>query len=121
MTRPAETLTFKAPKPSYDRNALYYPHDSGGDFVYEPREPFTKKDVVMPGHFNAYRDDLRVGTRICCRLGDIADGILEVELQIIERPRQEGDGDILVSFQDHKTGKFCPVRHDGTLAEVPGT
>lgn len=117
MTRPAEVKTFKAPNAAYDRNALYYPHDSGGDFVYEPREPFTKKDVVMPGHFNAYRDDLRVGTRITCRLGDIADGITEVELQIIERPRDERGGDIMVSFKDMKTGKFCPCRTDGTLAE----
>ena len=114
--RPNEKKVFKAPKATYDRNALYYPHDHGGDFVYEPLEPFTQVDVCVPGHFNAYRDDLRVGTRITCRLGDIADGIKEVELQVIERPRTEREGDIMVSVKG-RDGTFTPVRHDGTLAE----
>ena len=116
MTRPNEVKTFKAPRPSFDRNALYYPHDQGGDWVYEPREPFTKKDVVMPGHFNAYRDDLRVGARITARLGDIADGITEVELQVIECPRSERQGHVVVSYKNQQ-GKFICVRHDGSLAD----
>ncbi len=119
MTRPPEVKKFKAPAPAFDRNALYYPNDFGGDWIYEPREPFTKLDVVKPGHFNAYRGELvnqGVGTRITCRLGDIQDGILEVELQIIECPRSERMGDIMVSVKG-RDGKFTPVRHDGTLAE----
>ena len=114
MTRPAEVKVFKAPKPAYDRNALYYPHDHGGDWVYEPLEPFTKKDVIVPGHFDAYRDDLRVGSRITCRLGDIQDGITEVELQVIECPKRVDDN-IMVSVKG-RDGQFTPCRHDGTLA-----
>ncbi len=51
MTRPVDREVFKAPPPAYDRNALYYPHDHGGDWVYEPLEPFTKVDVIVPGTF----------------------------------------------------------------------
>ncbi len=114
MTRPAEVKKFKAPPPSYDRNALYYIVDSY-DWIYEPREPFEKIDVCKPGHFNAYRDDLRLGSRITCRLGDIATGITEIELQIIEWSRSEHEGDVMVSVGPSR--KFTPVRHDGTLAE----
>ena len=116
MTRPAEVKVFKAPKPTFDVNALYYPHDHGGDWVYEPLEPFTKVDVIVPGHFNAYRADLRVGSRITCRLGKIADGITEVELQVIERPQSDRAGDVMVSLKG-RDGTFTPCRHDGTLAE----
>lgn len=112
MTRPVEIQKFKAPGPTYDVNALYYPSDHGGDWVYEPHEPFTKKDVVTPGHFDAYRDELRVGSRITCRLGKIEDGITEVELQIIECPRWERLGHVMVSYKNQQ-GKFVCVRHDG--------
>ncbi len=114
MTRPAEVKKFKAPGPTYDRNALYLVMDSY-DFVYEPREPFEKIDICKPGHFNGYRDDLRLGSRITCRLGDIATGITEIELQIIEWSRSEHEGDIIVAVGPSR--KFTPVRHDGTLAE----
>lgn len=114
MVRPVEMETFKAPPPTYDRNAMYYVAD-GLDWVYEPREPFTKKDVVVPGHFDAYREELRVGSRITCRLGKVKDGITEVELQIIERPRSEGQGHVMVSLGS--TREFTPVRHDGTQAD----
>ena len=113
-------VRFKAVPPAYDRKALYYPHDYGGDWIYEPREPFTKLDVIKPGHFNGYHNDLvnqGVGARITCRLGDIAAGITEVDLQIIEFPQKAHMGDIMVSYKDPKTGKFVCVRHDGTLAE----
>ena len=116
MTRPVEIKKFKAPPPSYDRNALYYPHDHGGDWVYEPREPFTKVDVIVPGHFDAYCDDLRVGARITCRLGLIQDGITEVELQVIEVPGKRRQGHVVVSVKG-RDGNYTPVRHDGTLAE----
>ncbi len=119
MTRPPEVKKFKAPAATFDRNALYYKNDFGGDWVYEPREPFTKIDVCKPGHFNAYRGEFvnqGVGVRITCRLGDIADGITEVDLQIIECPKSERMGDIMVSVKG-RDGKFVPVRHDGTLAE----
>ena len=113
---PNDKKTFKAPKATFDRNALYYPHDHGGDFVYEPLEPFQKIDVIRPGHFNAYREDLRKGTRITCRLGEIADGITEVELQVIERSQSERQGDIMVSIKG-RDGRFTPCRHDGQLAD----
>ncbi len=116
MTRPVDRKVFKAPPPTYDRNALYYPHDHGGDWVYEPREPYTKVDVIVPGHFNAWREELRVGCRVTCRLGDIQDGITEVELQVIECPRSERQGDVMVSVKG-RDGSFTPCRSDGTLTE----
>ncbi len=115
MTRPAEVKKFKAPPPSYDRNALYYITD-GLDWVYEPKEPYTKIDIVKPGHFDGYRHEFRVGSRITCRLGDIADGITEVELQVIECPRAERMGHVMVSVKG-RDGRFTPCRHDGSLAE----
>ena len=92
------------------------PIAGGGDWIYEPREPFTKVDVVVPGHFNAYREELRVGCRVTCRLGDIQAGITEVELQVIECPRSERQGDVIVSVKG-RDGSFTPCRSDGTLAE----
>lgn len=115
MVRPVEVEKFKAPAPAYDRNAMYYVTD-GHDWVYEPRQPFTKKDVVVPGHFDAYRDELRVGSRITCRLGKIEDGITEVELQVIENPRFDAEKHVMVSYKNQH-GKFVCVRTDGTLAE----
>ncbi len=112
MTRPVDREVFKAPPPAYDRNALYYPADHGGDWIYEPSEPYTKVDVIVPGHFNAYREELRVGCRVTCRLGDIQDGITEVELQVIECPRSERQGDVMVSVKG-RDGSFTPCRHDG--------
>ncbi len=97
---------------------MYYVQD-GLDWVYEPREPFTKKDVVLPGHFDAYREELRVGSRITCRLGKIEDGITEVELQVIECPRlgikARANTTVVVSLG--ATRVYTPVRHDGTLIE----
>ena len=116
--RPVEIEKFKAPGPTYDRNAMYYGAESY-DWVYEPREPFTKKDVVLPGHFDAYSEELRVGSRITCRLGKIEDGITEVELQVIECPRlgikARDITTVVVSLG--ATREYTPVRHDGTLAE----
>ena len=114
MTKPVGVKVFKAPPPSYDRNAMYYIPD-GYDWIYEPSEPFTKVDVVRPGHLNAYREELRIGARITCRLGEIKDGITEVELQVIECPR-ETVGDVVVSVKG-RDGSFVPVRHDGSLGE----
>ncbi len=107
---PAEIV---GPPPSYDRNALYYIVD-GHDWIYEPRESFAKVDIVKPGHFDAYRHEFRVGSRITCRLGDVADGIIEIELQIIECPRTDRLGHVMVSVKG-RDGTFTPVRHDGTL------
>ena len=116
MVRPVEMETFKAPPPSYDRNAMYYVTD-GHDWIYEPREPFTKKDVCLPGHFDAYSDELRVGCRITCRLGKIEDGITEVELQVIECPPlgKQSEAPVLVSLGS--TRVYTPVRHDGTATK----
>ena len=115
MTRPAEVKVFKAPKPAYDVNSLYYVTD-GLDWIYEPKEPYTKKDVVVPGHLNGYRAELRVGSRITCRLGPIAEGICELDLQVIECPKSDQAGDVMVSIKG-RDGHFTPCRHDGTLAE----
>ncbi len=99
--------------PSTDRDDLYYVQD-GYDFVYE-NSKYTKLDVVKPGFFNVYRDELRVGQMVECRLGRIADGITQVYLQVIESPKDERSGDVMVSLGS--TREYTPVRHDGTLAE----
>ena len=116
MTRPVDREVVKAAPPAYDRNSLYYPHDHGGDWIYEPREPFTKVDVIVPGHFNAWREELRFGCRVTCRLGKIEDGITEVELQVIECPRSEVQGDVVVSLKG-RDGSFTPCRSDGTISD----
>ena len=116
MVRPVEVEKFRAPAPTYDRNALHYPSDNGSVMFYEPREPFKMVDVIKPGHFNAYWEDLRVGKLITCLLGEPADGIHMVELQVIECPRDAGvklRGDVMVSHKG-RDGKFIPIRHDGT-------
>ena len=59
--------------PRSDRNDLYHTVD-GYDFIYE-NPTYGKADVVRPGFFNTFRDELKVGMMIECRLGDIADGI----------------------------------------------
>ena len=114
MTRPAEVKTFKAPKPAYDRNALYLIADSY-DWVFEPREAYTKTDICKPGFFDAWRDELKVGARITVRLGKVEDGITEIELQVISAPKS-AEGDVMVSVKG-RDGKFTPCRHDGTLAD----
>ncbi len=58
----------------------------------------------------------RNGSRITCRLGKIADGITEVELQVIECPRSGREGSVIVSVKG-RDGSFTPCRSDGTLTE----
>ena len=114
MTRPAEVKVFKAPKPAYDRNALFLIADSY-DWVYEPLETHTKTDICKPGFFDAWRDELKVGARITVRLGKVEDGITEIELQVISAPKS-AEGDVMVSVKG-RDGSFTPCRTDGTLTE----
>ena len=111
MTRPAEVKVFKAPPPTFARNEMYYISD-GYDWVYEPDDPFEKIQVSVPCFFNNYRQELHVGTRITCRLGNIQDGITEVELQVIKCDRTNEAVDVEVSVGASR--KFTPVRHDGS-------
>ena len=113
MVRPVEKKVYKSPAAEIDRNALYYVSD-GYDFIYEPRALYTKIEVTIPGHFNCYREDVRVGTRITCRLGKIEDGITEIELQVIDVPTP-AQGDVSVAVGASRS--FTPCRHDGTLEE----
>ena len=106
------TKVFKA-VPATDRNDLYHTTD-GYDFIYE-NSAYMKIDVAKPGFFNAYRDELRVGMMVECRLGEIADGITQVFVQVIAAPKNEAGGDIEVSIGSAR--KFTPCRTDGTLAE----
>ncbi len=103
----------KAP-PRRDRNELYYIVD-GYDWVYE-HPTYTKGDVVRPGFFNEYKDEMRVGAMIECRLGVIEEGIKRHWLQVIQVPKTMRDGDVLVSYENQKHEFIC-VRHDGTLDE----
>ena len=115
MTRPVDREVVKAPPPTFDVNSLYYVQD-GRDWIYEPTELYTKAQVILPGHLNSWREELRVGSRITARLGDIADGIVEVELQVIECPRSARLGDVVVSLKG-RDGHFTPCRSDGTLTD----
>ncbi len=99
--------------PRTDRNDLYHTVD-GYDFIYE-NPTYGKADVCRPGFFNTFRDELKVGMMIECRLGDIADGITQTWVQVIERPKSELGGDVMVSLGPSK--KFTPVRHSGALED----
>ena len=48
--------------PRTDRNDLYHTVD-GYDFIYE-NPTYGKADVVRPGFFNTFRDELKVGMMI---------------------------------------------------------
>ena len=95
------------------RNDLYHTVD-GYDWIYENSNA-TKVDVARPGFFNVYRDEMRAGAMIECRLGHFVDGINQVWLQIIEAPKSEKSGDVMVSVGPSR--KFTPVRHDGSLED----
>ena len=113
MTRPIDA----APKPvravpNKYRNDLYHTVD-GYDWVYE-NSKCTKLDAVKPGFFNAYRDELRVGAVIECRIGSIQDGITQICIQILAAPKED-EGDVMVSVGPSK--KFSPCRTDGLMIE----
>ena len=112
MTRPTDPVKVVRAVPSTYRNDLYHTMD-GYDWVYE-NPAYTKIDVARPGFFNAYREVLRVGAIIECRVGEISDGITQVWVQVIAVPK-ESVGDVMVSVGPSR--KFTPVRHDGTLAD----
>ena len=95
------------------RDDLYHTTD-GYDWIYENSEA-TKIDVARPGFLNVYREEMRAGAIIECRLGHMADGITQVWLQIIEAPRSERSGDVMVSVGPSR--KFTPSRTDGTLED----
>ena len=111
--RPADPVKVVRAVPRTDRNDLYHTTD-GYDFVYE-NSAYAKLDVAKPGFFNAYRDELRVGMVIECRLGQISDGITQAWVQVIASPRNDLGGDVEVSLGPSR--KFTPARHDGTLGE----
>ena len=113
MTRPIDPVKVVRAVPRTDRNDLYYTSD-GYDWIYE-NPNYSKIDVARPGFFNIFRDELRVGTVIECRIGEIADGITQLWLQVIVAPRSERQGDVMVSIGPSR--KFTPVLHDGTLAD----
>ena len=112
MTKPADATVIRAVRPT-GRNDLYHNVD-GYDWVFENSDA-TKLDVVRPGYFNVYREEMRPGAMIECRLGHFVDGITQVWLQIIAAPKGEGEGDIMVSVGPSK--KFTPARTDGTLED----
>ena len=96
-----------------NRNDLYHVVD-GYDYIYETSD-FGSLDVRLPGFFNIFRAELRVGQFIECRLGKIEDGITQVWLQVIERPQNERAGDVMVSYGGQR--QFTPVRHDGKIKQ----
>ena len=113
MTRPTDPVKVVRAVPSTYRNDLYHTSD-GYDWVYE-NPNYTKIDIARPGFFNAFRDELRVGAIMECRLGEIADGITQLWVQVIVAPKNERGGDIMVSIGPSR--KFTPVRTDGTLVD----
>ena len=112
MTKPVETPVIRAVRPT-GRNDLYHTVD-GYDWVYENSDA-SKVDVCRPGFFNIYREEMRAGALIECRLGQMGDGITQVFLQIISAPLGDREGDVMVSVGPSK--KFTPVRHDGTATK----
>ena len=112
MTKPAETTVIRAVRPK-GRNDLYHTVD-GYDWIYE-NSSAEKIDVCKPGFFNVYREEMRAGAIIECRLGHMEDGIVQVWLQIIAAPKSERAGDVMVSVGPSR--KFTPVRHDGALED----
>ena len=112
MTKPTEPEIIRAVRPK-GRNDLYHTVD-GYDWIYENSDA-TKIDVARPGFFNTYRQEMRAGAVIECRLGHFVDGITQVWLQVIEASMSELGGDVMVSVGPSR--KFTPVRHDGSLAE----
>ena len=113
--RPVDPAKVVRAVPSTTRNDLYHVTD-GYDFVYE-NPGYSKLDVAKPGFFNAYRDELRLGMMVECRLGTIEDGITQLFVQVIEAPKSERLGDVMVSVGPSK--KFTPSRHDGTMTLEP--
>ena len=113
MTKPTVTAeVIRAVRPT-GRDDLYHTVD-GYDWVYE-NSAATKLDVSKPGFFNTYREEMRAGAVIECRLGHFVDGITQAWLQIIEVPKSELAGDVLVAIGPSR--KFTPVRHDGALED----
>ena len=113
--RPVDPAKVVRAVPSTTRNDLYHSTD-GYDFIYE-NPAYTKVEVAKPGFFNSFRDELRVGMMIECRLGKIEDGITQVYVQVIEAPKSERLGDVEVSVGGSR--KFTPSRHDGTMPLEP--
>lgn len=112
MTKPISPEIVRAVRPT-GRDDLYHTVD-GYDWIFE-NSAATKLDVSKPGFFNTYREEMRAGAMIECRLGHYLDGIVQVWLQIIEAPRSERAGDVMVAIGPSR--KFTPVRHDGTLED----
>ena len=111
--RPAERIKVVKAVPSTGRDDLYHTTD-GYDFIYE-NSKYTKLDVVKPGFFNNFRDELRVGMMVECRLGEIEDGITQLFVQVIAAPKTEIRGNVEVSVGGSR--KFTPARTDGSLEE----
>ena len=112
--KPQEKTKVVRAVPSVNKSDLYHTMD-GYEFIYETTAPHSKVDVAVPGFFNIWRDELRVGMVIECRLGPIADGITQVWLQVIAAPKNDIQGDVMVSVGPSKS--FTPCRHDGSLTK----
>lgn len=118
MTEPS-AVTDHETKPIRRQTARQAPFCHTGDaydFIYRN---FDQKvtDVLKPGFFNVHQSELIVGTIIECRLGYPEDGITSLRVQVIYSPTSSGIGNVMVSYEDRKTGKFTPVRHDGTATK----
>ena len=116
MTRPTDPLKVIRAVPRTGRNDLYHTMD-GYDWVYE-NPAYTKVDCAKPGFFNNFRDELRVGAVVECRLGSIQAGIVQTWVQVIAVPKTEGEGDVMVSVGASR--KFTPCRHGGGLEKEEG-
>ena len=107
MTKPQDPVKVIRAVPTDGRNDLYHTVD-GYDWVFE-HTGYTKLDVCAPGFFNCYRGMLRRGAIIECRLGNFADGITQVWLQVIQTTTDARGVDVMVSVGPSR--KFTPVRH----------
>ena len=112
MTKPNEPIKGITSKQNIvDRYGLYHTVDSY-NWIYE-RDDVSRDNVCRPGHFNEFRSEMRLRAVLECRLGKLADGIEQFWVEIIDAPRGDQGGDILVSAG--LSTRFTPIRHDGTL------
>ena len=75
------------------------------DSIYRNTE-FTLTEILKPGFFNEWRDELNVGNLIDVHLGRPEDGIKRHWLQVIVKTKA-GSEDVLVSLGD-RNGHFTP-------------
>ena len=99
------------------------PHISDGTSInqyYHRSRTDTVRDVCRPGHFDFMRDTFRSGAKmgvvhmVKCMLGEVVDGLTEVDLHLVEAPSPYS-GPVLMAKGAAR--KYTPVKHDAEAAD----